>query len=433
MTNLIFFSSWEEEALPQKQGEMKMTGFSTRVIHTGYLKKDAHNALQIPIYSNAAFEFDTVEDMELAFQGRRADHSYSRISNPTVENFEQRVRSVTGAMGVTALSTGMAAIANVFFTIAGSGGNIVTSKHLFGNTYSLLTSTLSAFNVETRFCDLTNPTEVAGSVDRDTIAIYFETVTNPQLEVADIRKLAEISAENRIPLISDTTLTPFNIFNASEYGINIEIVSSTKIITGGATSLGGLVIDYGTFNWDNSKKLCDVASRFGPFAFNAKLRKEIHRNLGATMSPYHAYLQSLGMETLSLRYERVASNCMQIAEFLKTQKKIRKVNYPGLKDSEFYSVSFRQFGKYPAALLTFELGSRDECFRFLNKLKLISRATNIYDNRSLIMHPASTIYCDYPIEKREELGVPDNLIRLSAGIEEAEDLISDISQAIESI
>ena len=409
---------------------METKGFSTRVIHTGYTKKDAHNALQMPIYSNAAFEFDTVEQMEEAFQGRRPDHSYSRISNPTVENFEQRIRAITGAIGVTALSSGMAAIANIFFTIGRAGGNIVTSKHLFGNSYSFLTSTLGSFNVESRFCDLTNPEEITKNVDRNTLAIYFETITNPQLEVVDIKILAEIARANKIPLIADTTLTPFNIFNASDFGVNIEIVSSTKIITGGATSLGGLIIDYGTFDWENSEKLNEMAKHFGPFAFNAKLRKEIHRNLGATLSPYHAYLQSIGLETLSLRYERAASNCLQLAEFLQTEKKITRVNYPGLANSDFYQISSKQYGKYPTALLTFDFGTRSECFTFLNKLKLISRATNIYDNRSLIMHPASTIYCDYSSEKRMELGVPDTLIRLSVGIEDFEDLKNDIQSAL---
>ncbi len=409
---------------------MEIQGFSTRVIHTEYVKKDVHNALQMPIYSNAAFEFGTAEQMEDAFLGRSPDHAYSRISNPTVENFEQRIRSITGALGVTALSSGMAAISNVFFTIAKSGDNIVTSKHLFGNTYSFLTSTLQAFDVETRFCDLTDAKEVENTIDNKTIAIYFETITNPQLEIADIVSLSKVAKERAVLLIADTTLTPPNIFNASEYGVDIEVISSTKMITGGATSMGGLILDYGKFDWTRFPKLSELAQRFGPFTFNAKLRKEIFRNLGACLSPYHAYLQSLGLETLSLRFDKAASNCLALAEYLQTERKITNVNYPGLKTSKFYEVGKKQFGNYPGAMLTFNFSTREECFAFLNKLKLISRATNIYDNRSLIMHPASTIFCDYSSEKRAEMGVSDTLIRLSVGIEDFDDLKNDIHSAL---
>ena len=431
MMRWIFSFSWEVAAfLTVTIDNMEIKGFSTRVIHTEYAKKDAHNALQMPIYSNAAFEFDTAEQMEGAFLGRSPDHAYSRISNPTVENFEQRIRSITGALGVTALSSGMAAISNVFFTIAKSGDNIITSKYLFGNTYSFLTSTLQAFSVETRFCDLTDSKEVANAVNEKTIAIFFETITNPQLEIADIASLSKVAKEHGVLLIADSTLTPPNIFTASEYGVDIEIISSTKMITGGATSMGGLVLDYGIFDWSGFAKLKDLAQRFGPFTFNAKLRKEIFRNLGACLSPYHAYLQSLGLETLSLRFDKAASNCLMLAEYLQTEEKITQVNYPGLKTSRYYEVGKKQFGNYPGAMLTFNFSKKEECFGFLNKLKLISRASNIYDNRSLIIHPASTIFCDYSPEKREELGVSDTLIRLSVGIEDIEDLKNDIHSAL---
>ncbi len=431
MTKSTSSFSWEVAAFqPSIFDKMERQGFSTRVIHTKYAKKDVHNALQMPIYSNAAFEFDTAEQMEDAFLGRSPDHAYSRISNPTVENFEQRIRSITGALGVTAVSSGMAAISNVFFTIAKSGDNIVTSRYLFGNTYSFLTSTLQAFGVETKFCDLTNSKEVANAIDEKTIAIFFETVTNPQLEIADIASLSKVAKEQGVLLIADSTLTPPNIFVASKFGVDIEIISSTKMITGGATSMGGLLLDYGQFDWSKFTKLSDLAQRFGPYTFNAKLRKEIFRNLGACLSPYHAYLQSLGLETLSLRFDKAASNTLLLAEYLQTEAKIAKVNYPGLKTSRFYEVGKSQFGNYPGAILTFNFNRREECFEFLNKLKLISRASNIYDNRSLIIHPASTIFGDYSPEKRTEMGVSDTLIRLSVGIEDFEDLKNDIHSAL---
>ena len=405
-------------------------GFSTRVIHTDYQKKDAHNALQMPIYSNAAFAFETAEQMEAAFMGRSADHSYSRISNPTVENFENRIKSITGAQSVTALSSGMAAISNLIFTIAKSGDNIVTSSHLFGNTYSFFKSTIEAFGLEVRFCDLTNTEEIIKHSDKRTIAIFFETITNPQLEVINIIDLSTFARSAGILLIADSTLTPPNIFSASKFGVDIEVISSTKIISGGATSIGGLIIDYGSYNWDKNEKLKDYSKRFGPFAFYAKLRKEVFRNLGACLSPYAAYLQSLGLETMSLRYDAAAKNTLAVINYLQTESTVKQVNYPGLRSSAYHEIAKQQFGEFPGTILTFNLASKEACFQFMNRLKLICRSTNICDNRTLILHPASTIYCDFNSEIRENIGVPDTLIRFSPGIESPEDLISDLQQAL---
>jgi len=386
--------------------------------------------LHMPIYSNAAFEFEDAEQMENAFLGRQPDHMYSRISNPTVENFEQKIKAITGALSVTALSSGMAAISNVFFTFAKAGDNIITSKHLFGNSFSFFNSTLRAFGVEPRFCDLTDENDIEQNIDNNTKALFFETITNPQLEVVDIHQLSLIARDHQLLLIADSTITPFNIFKAKDLGVNIEVISSTKIISGGATSIGGLIVDYGTFDWKVIPKLESLAQKFGPFAFNAKLRKEVFRNLGACLSPFNAYLQSIGLETLDLRYAKAASNCIRMAEFLKQHSRVVSVNFPGLKDSPFYDISKKQFGDFPGAILSFNLMSKEECFEFLNKLTIIRRATNLFDNKTLIMHPASTIFCEFNKEARHDMGVPDTLIRLSLGIEELDDLIGDINNAL---
>jgi O-acetylhomoserine (thiol)-lyase len=409
---------------------IKNMGFSTKILQTGFNKSDKHGATQMPIYSNAAFGFGSAEQMEMAFQGFLPDHIYSRISNPTVENLEQRVKSITGAQAVTAVSSGMAAISNVMLAIAESGSNIVTSNHLFGNTYSLFKYTLKSLGIEFRFCDFTNPSTIKKSIDRKTIAIFFETITNPQLEVSDISYISSLAKKNKLVLISDTTLTPPNIFNAGKWGIDIEVVSSTKIMSGGATSIGGLIIDYGTFDWSSNKKFSDIAKRFGPHAFNYKLRKEVYRNLGACLSPYHAYLQSVGLETLDMRFEKAAGNCLKIARFLQNEKHVTRVDYPGLENSPFYTLSRDQFGQLPGSVLTFRLKTREACFAFMNKLKIITRATNINDNRTLILHPASTIFSDFDQKTRENMGIPDTLIRLSVGIEDMEDLTEDIKQAL---
>lgn len=409
---------------------LKPSGFTTKLIHSPFAKEDPNRALHQPIYSNSAFDFESAEQMELAFQGRLPVHSYSRISNPTVENFELRVKQITDSLNVTALSSGMAAISNVIFVLASAGSNIIASKHLFGNTYVFFKSTIKDFGIEIRFCDLTDNDEVLENIDKKTVAVFVETITNPQLEVVDLEKLARTAHEKNVPLIADSTLTPPNVFRAKEFGVDIEVISSTKCISGGATSIGGLIVDYGTFDWSKSKKLAELAKRFGPFAFNYKLRREIFRNLGACMSPFAAYLQSLGLETLQLRFEKAAQNCRELAVFLETVSQVKTVNYPGTIGSPFYEVSKRQFGEFPGAMLTFDFATREDCVAFLNKLELIKRATNVYDNKTLIIHPASTIYCDFDKETLEDLGVRDRTLRLSVGIEDVEDLKADIIQAL---
>jgi O-acetylhomoserine (thiol)-lyase len=291
-------------------------------------------------------------------------------------------------------------------------------------------STIKDFGIEIKFCDLTNNDEVRENIDKNTVAVFVETITNPQLEVVDLENLARIAHENNVPVIADSTLTPPNVFSATEFGVDIEVISSTKCISGGATSVGGLIVDYGTFDWSKSKKLASLAKRFGPFAFNYKLRREIFRNLGACMSPFAAYLQSLGLETLQLRFEKAAQNCRELAGFLETVSQVKTVNYPGIIGSPFYGISKRQFGEFPGAMLTFDFATREDCFAFLNKLELIKRATNVYDNKTLIIHPASTIYCDFDRETRENLGVSDLTLRLSVGVEDVEDLKADIIQAL---
>ena len=409
---------------------LKPKGFSTRIIHTPFAKDDVNRALHQPIYSNSAFDFESAEQMELAFQGRIPVHAYSRITNPTVENLELRIKQITGSLNVTALSSGMAAISNVILLLASTGSNIIASNHLFGNTYVFFESTIKDFGIETRFCDLTNSEEVKANIDNKTVAVFVETITNPQLEVVDLAELSRVAHEGNVPLIADSTLTPPNVFYAKAFGVDIEVISSTKCISGGATSVGGLIVDYGTFDWSKSPKLSSLYKRFGPFAFNYKLRREIFRNLGACMSPFAAYLQSLGLETLQLRFEKAANNCRELAEFLETLPQVKAVNYPGKEGSKFYEISKKQFGEYPGAMLTFDFESREACFTFINRLELIKRATNVYDNKSLILHPASTIYCDFDAEKQKAIDVSDLSVRLSLGIEDLEDLKNDILQAL---
>ncbi|MBU2508705.1 MAG: aminotransferase class V-fold PLP-dependent enzyme [Bacteroidetes bacterium] len=408
-----------------------MSGITTRAIHTRFAKKDPHGSLQMPVYDSASFEFDSAADIENAFTGRKSSHMYSRISNPTVEHFENKVLAITEAFGVLSVSSGMASISNLILTIAGSGDSIITTKRLFGNTYSLFERTLKPWGLTVKYADLNKLETLENLFDKTTRAIFLETITNPQLEVADIEQLAAIAKRHKILVVVDTTITPLFFLNAKSLGIDIEVLSSTKYISGGATSVGGLIIDYGTYDWENNPKLADDAQKFGDAALIAKLRKEVYRNLGTCLSPHNAYLQSLGLETMALRAEASCANTLAIAEYLHSNAKIASVNYPGLEDSPHYQIARKQFRHRCGALLTFDLNSKEECFQFMDKLQFIRRATNLNDNKTLILHPASTIFCEYDARLKAEMGIRETMMRLAVGIEDIEDLFADISQALE--
>jgi len=411
----------------------KKLKFITKILHNRFLKEDPHGSLHMPVYENVAFEFKTAEETELAFQRKKPAHMYSRISNPTVEAFEQRVRAVTDAAGVVALSSGMAAISDVLLCVAGQGDNIVTTNHLFGNTYSLFTKTFKDWGLEVRFADLTKPETIAEVMDDRTRVIFFETITNPQLEVVDIQALSKVAKAKGVLLVADTTLTPPYAFVSKDFGVDVEVLSSTKYISGGATSVGGLIIDNGTFDWSHIPKFKEEAKQFGPFTLINRLRRQTYRNLGSCMSPHTAFLQSVGLETLHLRLDVSSANAHKIAAFLEGHPKVKSAHYPGLKSSPFYNITESQFGEKIGGLLTFDLGSKEECFKFMNALTLIRRTTNLNDNRTLILHPASTIFCEYDAALKEAMHVRETMIRLSVGIEDADDLIADIDAALEVI
>ena len=409
---------------------MKKRGLTTTLLHTPYPTKDPHGSLNFPVYDSVSFEFDTSEDLEAAFTGQVQRHQYSRITNPTVEYFESKVQRMTGAFSVTAMSSGMAVISNLVMAISKSGNNIITSRHLFGNTLSLFEKTLKPFGFSAKYADLTDAESVAGLIDSDTVAIFFETVTNPQLEVADIRALSDLARKNNILLIADTTVTPPSIFSAKDFGIDIEVLSSTKYFSGGATAVGGLLIDYGSFDWSKFEKTKKGFEEHGKLIFKMMFKKQVYRNMGACLSPHNAYLQSLGLDTLALRTERSTSNALELAQWLEGKEAVKRVDFPGLKSSPHHSVAMEQFGEKPCSMLTFDLESKAACYAFMNKLQVVRRATNLQDNKSLVIHPYSTIFSEYTEEQKLEMGLRDTTIRLSVGIEDLADLIEDFNQAL---
>lgn len=408
----------------------KELGFTTKMLTTPYAKQDPYNSLHMPVYETGAFEFESAEDIADAFQDKQPAHAYSRSTNPSVEYLERKVLAATGGRAALAMASGMAAISNTILALVRPGENILVSPHLFGHTYGLFHITLRNLCIEARFCDLLDYENLEKNIDENTRLLFFETVTNPQLEVVNIRKLVKIAKKHNIIIVADSTLTPINVFNAKAFNIDVEIMSSTKFISGGGTSVGGIVVDTGVNDWSGQRFLSTFHEKKGDMALIAKLRKEIFRHFGPTLSPRAAQLQSMGLDILELRVERSFENCLRLAEHFSDHPNIKKLTYPGLASSEYYRLSKEQFNGVPGTIMTFDLSTEDDCFSFMNKLKVIRRATNMNDNKSLIIHPWSTIYSEYPESLRLEMDVHDTLLRLSVGIEDIDDLIDDIEQAL---
>ncbi|MBR1447990.1 MAG: O-acetylhomoserine aminocarboxypropyltransferase/cysteine synthase [Prevotella sp.] len=407
--------------------------YETKILTTKYQKPDAYGSLSMPVYYTAAFEFPSAKAMSDAFCGRSMAPSYARIANPTVTYLEERVRQLTGAVSVTALNTGMAAIHYALTAVSAAGLNIVASKHLFGNSVSLIRDTLGSLGIEARFADFTHPEEVETLIDDRTAALFFEIITNPQLFVADIRALSSLARAKGVPLIADTTIVPFSAFRAKDLGVDIEVVSSTKYISGGGTGLGGLLVDYGTFDWSQhpSPVLQARAKRVGKkMAFTARVKTELVTNLGALMTPQVAYMETLGLDTLDLRFRRQAETTLWLARQCQQLEGIQRVNYTGLEDNPFHALSEAQFGPLPGAVFTIDLSSKEAAFAFIDRLQVIRRATNLFDRKSLAIHPASTIFGLFTDEQRQAMGVADTTVRLSIGLEAPEDLLADISSSL---
>ena len=398
-----------------EQTKTKKMKKQTIAIHTPYVRPDAYGALAVPIYNNVSFEFQDAQEMSDAFCNRIKAPDYARIANPTVTQFEQRVKALTEAEHVTAFNSGMAAISTALLAAVAQGKNIVTSRHLFGNTLALISGTLLRLGIKPRLRDLTNLEAVEQAIDEQTACVFLEIVTNPQLEVADLKAIADIAHRKGVPVIADSTVIPFTETNLKALGVDVEVVSSTKYISGGGTSLGGLIIDYGTFP-----------------QINQRVKYDLLINLGVYMTPQTAYMQTLGLETLDVRYQRQAANALWLAEALRNVKGIESVNYVGLEDNPYHALGQQQFGPTAGAMLTIDLASKEACFTLLNRLKLIHRATNLFDSRTLAIHPASTIFGLFPERQLQQMDVRQTTIRLSVGLEAPEDLLADIEQALKS-
>lgn len=407
--------------------------FNTRLLHGNFSREGKYGATNIPIYQSTSFSHKTAEELENIFKGTEHGYIYSRINNPTVDAFERRIAFLEKGIGAVACASGMAAITLAVMNIIRNGEEIISSNGIFGGTYSLFNN-LEEFGIKTRYADCKRSESFKEAINDRTRMIFIETIGNPKLDVPDIKKIAQIAHKNNIPLIVDNTVTTPYLIKPIELGVDIVIHSTSKYINGSGNSVGGIIVDSGKFKWNVDKfTLLSKYKKYGPFIYLAKLRKGLFKDFGPCASPFNAYLNSLGLETLGIRMDRVCDTANKIALSLRANPKIKEVNYPGLEDNPYHIISKDQFnGKY-GGILTIRLGSKDNAFRLINSLKYASNLANIGDTKTLVIHPASTIFEAYSEKEKETMGVFEDLIRISVGLEDPEDLIEDFSQSLDKI
>jgi len=408
--------------------------FETLLIHGG-MEAGPAGATTVPIVQSSSFAHATAEDLEDVFRGRKVGQVYSRIGNPTTESLERRLALLEGGIAAIATASGMAAITTAVMTIVRGGDEILASSSLFGGTFSLFRDTLSNFGITARFADPTDMAALRNCINDRTRLIFVETIGNPKMDVPDIAAISVIAKEAGIPLMVDATVTTPCLARARELGADIIIHSTSKFINGTGSVIGGAIVDCGTFNWQSPRfpHFEQYFRKYRNFAFTARARKLIHKDFGACAAPMNSFPLSEGIETLALRMERHCANAQQLAEYLRSHAKVGWVNYPGLGDSPYHEVATRQFrGRY-GALLTFGAGSKAAAFRFINNVRLARNLANIGDAKTLVIHPASTICADYGLEEKALMGVTEELVRVSVGIEAIEDIIEDFSVALASV
>jgi O-acetylhomoserine (thiol)-lyase len=409
--------------------------FETKSIHTGFDRDEKTGATSLPIYETAAYAYDTAEDLADVFQGRKFGHIYSRISNPTITALEQRITALENGRGAIATASGMAAIMTVILALVKPGEEIISSQSLFGGTIQLFHDVIQNYDIKIVYVQSTDVAAYGGAITAKTRLIFLETIGNPKLDVPDIGGIAKVANEKNVPLVVDGTLTTPYLFAAKQFGVSIVIHSTSKYITGNGSTIGGVLVDLGNYDWGNSlsEPVREMARKAGDFAFLARTRKQILQNTGGCLSPFNAYLQNLGLETLALRMEKHCGNALALAQYLENHPVVTVVNYPGLAVNPDHQVAKNQFGKRYGGLLTLRLKSFQRCFDFIRHLKIVKNIANLGDTKTLIIHPASTIYAACSEAEQSAAGVYPDLLRVSVGIENINDIISDFEQALTEV
>lgn len=407
--------------------------FNTALLHGNFSGDETTGATLTPIFQSSAFGQKSAEQIEKIFHNQAPGFAYSRISNPTVAAFESRITYLEQGIGSVATSSGMAAITATFLNILQSGDEIISTSSVFGGTLDLFRD-LENFGIKVCFIDSITKENLDMTVTENTKAVFAETIGNPKLDVTDIRKSAELIHSYNLPFILDNTTATACLVRGINHGADIIINSSSKYINGSSNSISGIITDSGNYKWtaDRYPSMKEYV-QFGKFAFIAKLRNDTFRNIGCCLSPMNAYFNAIGLETLSLRMERHCQNALRLAEFFENQDGIRAVNYPLLKSSPYSDTAMSQFKGKGGGIFTIRLYTKERAFDFINHLKYAVNITNIGDTKTLVIHPASTIYAHSTQAEQEKAGVYDDLIRVSVGIEDIENLLEDFGEALKYV
>lgn len=427
--------------------DTKKLHFETLQLHVGQETPDpVTDSRAVPIYQTTSYVFHNSKHAADRFGLADAGNIYGRLTNSTQDVFEKRIAALEGGVAALAVASGAAAIDYTIKALAQAGDHIVAQKTIYGGSYNLLAHTLKAFGIETTFVDAHNLKEVEGAIKENTKAVYLETLGNPNSDIPDIDAVAEIAHKHGLPLVIDNTFgTPY-LIRPIEHGADIVVHSATKFIGGHGTTLGGVIVDSGKFDWKKSGKYGPIAEpnpsyhgisfadAVGPAAFVTYIRAILLRDEGAAISPFNAFLLLQGTETLSLRLDRHVENTKKIVEFLKNHPKVQKVNHPSLENHPDHALYEKYFPNGGASIFTFEIkGDREAAWKFIDNLKIFSLLANVADVKSLVIHPASTTHSQLNDAELADQGITQGTIRLSIGTEHYEDIIEDLSQAFDAV
>ena len=421
------------------------TQISTKALHAGHDAKNTQGTQAVPIYQTTSYVFKDSEHAANLFSLAEPGYIYTRLNNPTNDVLEQRLAAMEGGVAAVATSSGTSATATTLMVILKAGDHIVSSNSLYGGTYNMLANTLSRFGITTTFVDPDDPESFAKAVKSNTRAFYAESLGNPKLDVLDLKAISEIAKKAKVPFIVDNTVASPALLNPIEHGANIVIHSLTKYLTGNGTSIGGIIIDAGTFDWGNgnfpeftepspSYHGLNYHEALGNIAFIAKARVEGLRDFGSAPSPFNSFQTIQGIETLDIRMKKHSENALKLAAWLSTREEVAWVNYPGLKTSNYNSLAKQYLSKGQSGILTFGLKKGFEAGKKVaDHTKLFSLLANFGDSKSLIIHPSSTTHQQLDEEAQKTTGVTKDLIRLSVGLEDVNDLIADLKAAFAEI
>ena len=420
--------------------------FETLQLHAGQVVDATTKSRAVPIYQTTSFVFeDTQEGAEL-FALQKAGNIYTRITNPTTSAFEERIAALEGGVGALATASGMAALTYTILGLAHAGDHVVAASTIYGGTFNLLKETLPRYGITTTFVDIDNLEEVEAAIKDNTKLVLIETLGNPVINIPDIEKIAEIAHKHQIPLVADNTFATPYLINVFSHGVDIAVHSATKFIGGHGTTIGGVIVDSGKFDWTASGKFPQLVEEdpsyhnisytrdVGAAAFIVAARVQLLRDMGAALSPFNSFLLLQGLETLSLRVERHVQNAEKIVDFLVNHPKVEKVNYPKLADSPYHALAEKYLPKGVGSIFTFHVkGGEAEARKVIDSLEIFSNLANVADAKSLVVHPATTTHAQLFDSDLEAAGVTKNQIRLSIGLENVDDLIEDLRLALEKI